>query len=130
MEDLRIRFPVRVLSKMTLMSNYRRWAFEKFAVIWMGECGKNVFLGCALRSAAAVQSSRIYHRPDSDAGAWNRRRRGDFQRRQSNPFSHFPTQILTIGSTFQGTRLEVAFGTYRELAEGSDSFDAMAIFEP
>ena len=41
-----------------------------------------------------------------------------------------PSRILMIWSTFQGARSEVAFGTYRELAERGRSFDAMAIFEP
>ena len=45
------------------------------------------------------------------------------------PYPH-PDRILMIWSTFQGARSEVAFGTYRELAERSHSFDAMAIFEP
>jgi putative ABC transport system permease protein len=45
------------------------------------------------------------------------------------PYSH-PDRILMIWSTFQGARSDVAFGTYRELAERSHSFDAMAIFEP
>ena len=35
-----------------------------------------------------------------------------------------------IWSTWQGARFEVSFGTYRELAERSRSFDSMAIFEP
>ena len=35
-----------------------------------------------------------------------------------------------IWSTYQGARSEVAFGTYREIAERSRSFDATAIFEP
>ena len=45
------------------------------------------------------------------------------------PYPH-PGRILMIWSTFQGARSEMAFGTYRELAERSHSFDAMAIFEP
>src|SRR5271156_3957785 len=45
------------------------------------------------------------------------------------PYPH-PGRILMIWSTFQGDRAEVAFGTYRELAERARSFDAMAIFEP
>ena len=45
------------------------------------------------------------------------------------PYPH-PGRIMMIWSTFQGTRSEVAFGTYRELAERSRSFDATAIFEP
>ncbi len=35
-----------------------------------------------------------------------------------------------IWSTYQGARSEVSFGTYRELAERSHSFDSIAIFEP
>jgi len=45
------------------------------------------------------------------------------------PYPH-PGRILMIWGTFQGARAEVAFGTYRELAERARSFDAMAIFEP
>lgn len=45
------------------------------------------------------------------------------------PYSH-PGRILMIWSTFQGDRSEVAFGTYRELAERSRSLEATAIFEP
>jgi putative ABC transport system permease protein len=45
------------------------------------------------------------------------------------PYPH-SDRILMIWSTFQGARSEVAFGTYRELAERGHSFDAMAIFEP
>jgi putative ABC transport system permease protein len=45
------------------------------------------------------------------------------------PYPH-PDRILMIWSTFQGARSQVAFGTYRELAERGHSFDAMAIFEP
>jgi putative ABC transport system permease protein len=45
------------------------------------------------------------------------------------PYPH-PGRILMIWSTFQGARSEVAFGTYRELAERSRSLEATAIFEP
>ena len=45
------------------------------------------------------------------------------------PYPH-PDRILMIWSTFQGARSDVAFGTYRELAERAHYFDAMAIFEP
>ena len=45
------------------------------------------------------------------------------------PYLH-ADRILMIWSTFQGARSDVAFGTYRELAERSHSFDALAIFEP
>ena len=44
------------------------------------------------------------------------------------PYPH-PDRIQMIWSTFQGSRSEMAFGTYRELAERTHSFDAMAIFE-
>jgi putative ABC transport system permease protein len=45
------------------------------------------------------------------------------------PYPH-PGRILMIWSTYQGARSEVSFGTYRELAQRSHSFDAIAIFEP
>jgi putative ABC transport system permease protein len=45
------------------------------------------------------------------------------------PYPH-PARILMIWNTFQGSRSEVAFGTWRELAERSRSFASMAIFEP
>ncbi len=35
-----------------------------------------------------------------------------------------------IWNTYQGTRTEIAFGTYRELVERSRSFEAMAAFQP
>jgi putative ABC transport system permease protein len=45
------------------------------------------------------------------------------------PYPH-ANRILMVWSTFEGARSEIAFGTYRELAERNRSFDAMAIFEP
>ncbi len=45
------------------------------------------------------------------------------------PYPH-PGQIMMIWSTYLGARSEVAFGTYRELAERSHFLDATAIFEP
>jgi putative ABC transport system permease protein len=45
------------------------------------------------------------------------------------PYPH-ASRIMMIWNTFQGTRSEVAFGTYRELAERNRSFEALAIFEP
>ena len=45
------------------------------------------------------------------------------------PYPH-PGQIMMIWSTYLGARSEVAFGTYRELAERSRFLDATAIFEP
>ena len=45
------------------------------------------------------------------------------------PYPH-AGRILMIWNTFQGTRSEIAFGTYRELAERNRSLDALAIFEP
>jgi putative ABC transport system permease protein len=45
------------------------------------------------------------------------------------PYPH-PGRILMIWNTFHGARSEVAFGTYRELAARSRSFDAVTIFEP
>jgi putative ABC transport system permease protein len=41
-----------------------------------------------------------------------------------------PNRILMLWNTFHGARWEVAFGTYRELAERSRSFENLAIFEP
>ncbi len=41
-----------------------------------------------------------------------------------------PERVLMIWSTYQGARSEVSFGTYRELAQRSHSFDTIAIFEP
>lgn len=40
------------------------------------------------------------------------------------------SRIMMIWSAYKGTRSEVAFGTYRELAERSRSFESMAVFEP
>jgi putative ABC transport system permease protein len=45
------------------------------------------------------------------------------------PYPH-ANRILMIWNTFEGARSEIAFGTYRELAERNRSFDALAIFEP
>ena len=45
------------------------------------------------------------------------------------PYPH-PGRILMIWSTYQGARSEVSFGTYRELAQRSHTFDTVAIFEP
>jgi putative ABC transport system permease protein len=45
------------------------------------------------------------------------------------PYPH-PGRILMIWSTYQGARSEVSFGTYRELAQRSHSFETIAIFEP
>jgi putative ABC transport system permease protein len=45
------------------------------------------------------------------------------------PYPH-PGRILMIWNTYQGARSEVAYGTFRELAERGRSFDSMAIFEP
>jgi putative ABC transport system permease protein len=45
------------------------------------------------------------------------------------PYPH-ANRILMIWSIFEGARSEIAFGTYRELAERNRSFDALAIFEP
>jgi len=41
-----------------------------------------------------------------------------------------PERVLMIWNTYQGARSEVSFGTYRELAQRSHSFDTVAIFEP
>ena len=40
------------------------------------------------------------------------------------------SRILMIWDTFQGERSDVTFHTYRELAERSRAFDAMAVMEP
>jgi putative ABC transport system permease protein len=45
------------------------------------------------------------------------------------PYPH-ASRIMMIWNTWQGARSELAFGTYRELAERSRSFDTMAVFEP
>ncbi|HEX5235902.1 MAG TPA: ABC transporter permease [Silvibacterium sp.] len=45
------------------------------------------------------------------------------------PYPH-PGRVLMIWCTSQGSRWEVSFGSYRELAARSHSFDATAIFEP
>jgi len=40
------------------------------------------------------------------------------------------SRILTIWDSYHGARSELAFGTYRELAQRSHTFESMAIFEP
>lgn len=45
------------------------------------------------------------------------------------PYPH-PGRILMIWNTSHGARSEIAFGTYRELAERNRSFAAVAVFEP
>jgi putative ABC transport system permease protein len=45
------------------------------------------------------------------------------------PYPH-ASRILTIWNTYQGARSELSFGTYRELAQRSRSFESMTIFEP
>ncbi len=45
------------------------------------------------------------------------------------PYPH-PGRIMMIWSTFEGARSEIAFGSYRELAARSSTFDSMAVFEP
>lgn len=45
------------------------------------------------------------------------------------PYPH-PSRILMIWSTWQGARSEIAFGTWRELSQRSNSFESTAIFEP
>ena len=45
------------------------------------------------------------------------------------PYPH-PGRILTIWSRWQGDRSEMAFNTWRELAERNHSFASTAIFEP
>ncbi|HEU5352247.1 MAG TPA: ABC transporter permease [Terracidiphilus sp.] len=45
------------------------------------------------------------------------------------PYPH-PDRILMIWNTSQGDRSEMAYGTWRELAQRSRSLDATAIFEP
>lgn len=45
------------------------------------------------------------------------------------PYPH-PSRILMIWNTWQGARSELAFGTWRELAQRSHSFESTAIFEP
>ena len=45
------------------------------------------------------------------------------------PYPH-ASRILMIWNTYQGARAEMAFGTYRELAERSRTLDAISIFEP
>ena len=48
---------------------------------------------------------------------------------QPLPYPH-AGRILMIWNTFHGARSEIAFGTWRELAERNRSLDALAIFEP
>lgn len=45
------------------------------------------------------------------------------------PYPH-PGRILMIWNTWQGSRSEMAFGTYQELSQRSHSFESTAIFEP
>jgi len=45
------------------------------------------------------------------------------------PYPH-PGRILMIWSTWQGSRSEMAFGTWLELSHRSHSFESTAIFEP
>src|SRR5208283_1537878 len=45
------------------------------------------------------------------------------------PYPH-ASRIMMIWNTYHGARAEVAFGTYRELAQRSRSFEALAVFEP
>ncbi len=45
------------------------------------------------------------------------------------PYPH-ASRVLTIWNTYDGGRSEIAFGTYRELAERSRLFEATAVFEP
>jgi putative ABC transport system permease protein len=45
------------------------------------------------------------------------------------PYPH-PGRILMLWNTWQGSRSEIAFGTYLELSQRSHSFDSTAIFDP
>jgi hypothetical protein len=45
------------------------------------------------------------------------------------PYPH-ASRILTIWNRYLGARYELSFGTYRELAQRSRSFESMTIFEP
>jgi putative ABC transport system permease protein len=45
------------------------------------------------------------------------------------PYPH-ASRILTIWNVWQGSRSEVAFGTYLELSQRSHSFESTAIYEP
>ena len=45
------------------------------------------------------------------------------------PYRH-PGRILMIWNTWQGSRSELAFGTYLELSQRSHPFESTAIFEP
>ncbi len=45
------------------------------------------------------------------------------------PYPH-GSRIVTVWDTYQGDRTETTFGTYRELAARSRSFEALATFEP
>src|SRR5579862_2729454 len=44
------------------------------------------------------------------------------------PYPH-PKQVIMIWDTFQGARSDLTFHTYREVAERSHSFQALAVFE-
>lgn len=48
---------------------------------------------------------------------------------QPLPYPH-PSRIMTVWDTYKSQRIETTFGTYRELAERSRSFETMATFEP
>ncbi len=48
---------------------------------------------------------------------------------QPLPYPH-SNRILTLWNSYQGARSELAYGTYRELAQRSHSFESMTIFEP
>jgi putative ABC transport system permease protein len=45
------------------------------------------------------------------------------------PYPH-ANRIMTIWDSYKGDHLETTFGTYRELAERSRSFESLAAFEP
>jgi putative ABC transport system permease protein len=45
------------------------------------------------------------------------------------PYPH-PSRIMMIWDIYKGARTDITYGTYRELAERSRSFDAIAAFEP
>ncbi len=45
------------------------------------------------------------------------------------PYPH-ASRIMMIWNTYHGARAEVAFGSYRELAQRNHSFEELAVFEP
>ncbi len=45
------------------------------------------------------------------------------------PYPH-AGRILMIWNVYQGARSEISFGTYRELAQRTHSFDAISVFQP